>query len=122
MIPFTRDDGGREAAGYDLVNTFGAKERATKRRRGRKSSARTGIFGPTMRRIMAQLGWTWTPTMSIGSGCTVHLRASELPPGRIIVALSRHYAAVVDGVLHDTYDCSRDGTRCVYGFWSQRAP
>jgi len=24
---------------------------------------------------------------------------------------------VIDGVLHDTHDCSRDGTRCVYGYW-----
>ena len=22
-----------------------------------------------------------------------------------------------DGVVHDTYDPSRDGTRCVYGYW-----
>jgi hypothetical protein len=25
--------------------------------------------------------------------------------------------AVVDGVVRDTHDSSRDGTRCVYGFW-----
>lgn len=27
-------------------------------------------------------------------------------------------AAVVDGVLHDTFDCSRGGTRCVYGYYA----
>lgn len=37
--------------------------------------------------------------------------------GRIIVRLSRHISAVIDGVIHDTYDPSRDGTRCVYGYW-----
>jgi len=26
-------------------------------------------------------------------------------------------AAVIDGVLHDAYDCSREGTRCVYGYY-----
>jgi hypothetical protein len=57
--------------------------------------------------------------MQIGSGCQVHLAADELPPGRIIVRLSKHYAAVVDGVLHDTHDCSRDGTRCVYGYFKE---
>ena len=52
------------------------------------------------------------PTMQIGSGCHVHLRADELPAkGKLIVALSKHYAAVVDGVLHDKYDCTRNGTR-----------
>jgi hypothetical protein len=55
--------------------------------------------------------------MMIGTGCTVHLRSDELPGGRLIVALSRHWCAVIDGVIHDLYDCSRGGTRCVYGYW-----
>jgi len=37
--------------------------------------------------------------MSIGSGCRVHLRADDLPPGRLIVKISRHYTAVIDGVI-----------------------
>ena len=45
--------------------------------------------------------------MQIGSGCTVHVGAEELPPGRLVLKLSRHMAAVIDGVLRDTYDCSR---------------
>jgi len=47
--------------------------------------------------------------MRIGSGCKVHLRADELPPGRLIVKVSRHLVAVIDSAIHDTYDCSRDG-------------
>jgi hypothetical protein len=31
--------------------------------------------------------------------------------------VSRHAVAVIDGVIHDTYDCSRGGKRCVYGYW-----
>ena len=103
---------------YDLVNAAGAKERRSKRR-ARKSSARRGIYGPTMRRLMASLGWLWTPTMGIGTGCKVHLRADELPGGRLIASLSRHCAAVIDGIIHDLHDCSREGTRCVYGYWTQ---
>lgn len=107
-------------AAYNLITKFAERERpGAKRRRGRRSSARTGVFGATMRRVMAHLGWTWTPTMHIGQGCKVHLRAAELPEGRIIVSLSKHYAAVIDRVLHDTHDCSRAGTRCVYGYWSE---
>ena len=45
------------------------------------------------------------------------MRKDELPEGRIICNLSRHYAAVIDGVLHDTYDSTRNGNRCVYGYW-----
>lgn len=102
---------------YDAVNAAGKQERRSKRRRG-KGSARTGIHIPTIRRVLAGWGWTWIPTMRIGSGCTVHLRADELPTGRLIVSVSRHLVAVIDGVIHDTHDPSRGGTRCVYGYWT----
>jgi hypothetical protein len=86
----------------------------------RHASPRDGVSRKIYDAWLERRGWTWTPTMHIGSGCTMHLRADELPSGRIIVRLSKHLAAVIDGVLHDTHDCSRDGTRCVYGHWTQR--
>jgi hypothetical protein len=69
---------------------------------------------------LEQKGWTWTPTMKVGQGCNVHLAEDELPLGRLIVRVSRHLVAVIDGVIHDTHDCSRDGTRCVYGYFEAR--
>jgi hypothetical protein len=69
------------------------------------------------REYLAGLGWQWFPTMAIGSGCKVHLRADELPGGRIIARVTGHLVAVIDGVIRDTADCSRGGTRCVYGYW-----
>jgi len=48
----------------------------------------------------------------------VHLCDEELPSGNLVLRLSRHYCAMRDGVVHDTYDPSRDGTRAVYGYWS----
>lgn len=100
---------------YDLINEFAKKER-----REKKSSARTGVYKGTIRKLMKHYGWVWTPTMFVGQGCKVHMREDELPKGRIVVDLSRHSAAVIDGVLHDTYDCTRDGTRCVYGYYSKQ--
>ena len=47
--------------------------------------------------------------MKVGQGCKVHLREDELPSGRIIVSVSKHLTAVIDGGCHDTYDPSRDG-------------
>src|SRR5262245_35886428 len=141
-MKFYYNDGGRKAAGYQgatgdcvtraiaiamemsyveaykLVNQFGAAERKSKRRRG-KSNARTGVFKPTTRRILESLGWTWTATMMIGQGCKVHLRAAELPSGILIVSVSRHLTTVKNGVIHDTHDPSRNGTRCVYGYWQK---
>ena len=90
---------------------------------GRKTvgilSASHGIFTSSVlfKRYMVNLGFSWTPTMGIGTGCRVHLRTDELPEGRLVVSLSRHLSAVIDRVVHDTHDPSRGGTRCVYGYW-----
>lgn len=139
------DDGGRSAAGfkghtgdcvtraiaiatelpyrsvYDALNA-GIKANPKRSRTGvRPSSARTGVFRKHSQAFLEELGWVWTPTMWVGSGCQVHLRADELPSGRIICKVTKHSVAVIDGVIHDTHDCSRDGTRCVYGYYSKEA-
>jgi hypothetical protein len=111
------------ASGQDYQQVFDglrlAVERERPRRGGKRSTVSNGVKGPTLRRYMASLGWEWTPTMQIGSGCKVHLRADELPSGRLVVQVSGHVCAVIDGVVHDTHDPSRGGTRCVYGYWQQ---
>ena len=140
---FVYNDGGREAAGYkgsagdcvcravaiaarlpyqevyDRLAEGNASQRKSKRTGKQPRSARNGIY--TTRKwckdYMRELGFVWTPTMQIGSGCQVHLKADELPSGRLVRNVSRHSVAVIDGVINDTYDCSREGTRCVYGYW-----
>lgn len=103
---------------YDALNSLGRLER-TGRCKQKKSNSRTGVYKQSYPRYMKSLGWQWTPTMTIGSGCKIHLKASELPTGRLLVKVSRHLTAVIDGVIHDTHDCSRHGTRCVYGYFSR---
>ena len=103
---------------YDGLNVAAMCERTGKRKRG-KSNARTGVYKQTIRKYLIALGMKWTPTMFIGSGCKIHLKDGELPMGRLLVNLSKHYTAVIDGVIHDTFDCSRGGTRCVYGYYSK---
>jgi hypothetical protein len=100
---------------YDYVNQYVGFERKSKK--DPKSSSRTGIRNSTTKKIMQDLGFEWIPTMTIGSGCKVHLKADELPSGRIIANVSKHVVAVIDGVIHDTHDPSRNETRCVYGYW-----
>ena len=139
-LNFQYNDGGRAAAGIKgqggdcvvrafaiatglpykamsgLVKSFCKTEKPNKRRR-KKSSARTGVHTPTIRTVAEALGFEWTPTMGVGSGCRVHMRQGEIPDGRIIVKMTHHLSAVIDGTIHDTYDPSRDGTRCVYGYY-----
>lgn len=133
---------------HDLACGTGA-QRATKRKAKRPRSARNGISTKRkwFRDYMKELGFRWVPTMQIGSGCKVHLADGELPMGRLVVSLSRHYTAVIDGIIHDTFDPQRDksysfetdhgqelkanqgrnqngvwteiGGRCVYGYWTR---
>ena len=147
-MQYIYNDGGRKAAGYkgeaddclvravtiaaelpyaEVYKALNESAQAEKYRRGKVglhyalglgSSARTGVLKDTANQFLRSLGWIWHPTMLIGQGCKVHLRYGELPPGRLIVKVSKHFVAVLDGVIHDTHDCSRDGTRCVYGYWT----
>jgi hypothetical protein len=104
---------------YDMVNDLVKSGKGFKQRKtGKVSDARTGVWQKDVNKIMLSLGWKWTPTMLIGQGCKVHLKADELPSGRILCNVSRHYTAVIDGVVNDIYDCSRDDKRCVYGYYS----
>jgi hypothetical protein len=57
--------------------------------------------------------------MFVGQGCKVHLKKEELPMGTLIVSCSKHLTVVIDGALNDIFDCSRNGTRCVYGYWTK---
>lgn len=142
MQTFVKHDGGRAESGYkgsagDCVCraiaiatnksyleiyqrlSEGNKTQRTSKNCRKKTSAREGVFTSRQwfKDYMVELGFRWVPTMKIGSGCKVHLRADELPKGRLVVSVSKHYVAVIDGVIHDTHDCSRNGTRCVYGYW-----
>lgn len=148
-MKFVENDGGRAAAGYKgkagdcvaravaiasgkpyaevyvaLADGMGSQ---------RKSKGRTARNGVSTRRkwfkdYMASLGFKWVPCMFVGQGCKVHLSDGELPMGRLVVAVSKHYTAVIDGVIHDTYNPQRTtmwsdengyrkAERCVYGYW-----
>lgn len=136
---FVQADGGRKSAGYkgrtgdcvtraiaiatgkpyqEVYDALTAGIKAQRGSKGKGRTARTGVPKPVYRRYMDALGYAWTPTMTIGSGCRVHLRDGELPLGRLVVVTSGHLVAVIDGVIFDTHDCSRGGTRCVYGYYT----
>jgi hypothetical protein len=139
-LPWIYNDGGRSLAGfkgkandcvcralsivtkqpykevYDKINHQALE--LHKKYGGDLSTARTGIQSNLTRKLMEDFGLKWNPTMLIGSGCTVHLRIGDLPyHGRLICSVTRHVTAVIDGWIHDNHDPSRNGTRCVYGYW-----
>ena len=143
------DDGGRAAAGYkgyagdcvirsiaivtklpyqqiynDLFKAnkefrTNSKTKLARSLKQKNDTPRTGTHRVVLKKYLKKLGWIWSPTMFVGQGCKVHLKKNELPGGTLIISCSKHVTVVKDGVLHDTYDCTRNGTRCVYGYWSK---
>ena len=91
--------------------------RVAKRISEKGSTPRNGNHRDVFHDYILSLGFKWIPTMIVGKGCQVHLRADELPVGRLIVKVSKHLTAVIDGVIQDTHNPSRQGTRCVYGYY-----
>lgn len=146
-LGFQFNDGGREVAGFKggagdcvvraiaiaaelpymqvyedlrIANATYAEQRNDKlaRRLAEKgSSPRNGNHRNVFHDYILGHGFKWVPTMKIGAGCQVHLVASELPEGRLIVKVSKHLSAVIEGVIQDTHNPSRGGSRCVYGYY-----
>lgn len=134
LMNFQHNDGGRSVAGYqgktgDCVTrsiaiatgipyqtVYDALFQAGNR------SPRNGVHKNVWKKYLKDLGWTYVPKMFVGQGCKTHLRTEELPSGRLIVQCSKHLTAVIDGVINDTYDPSRNGTRCVYGYFVKWKP
>lgn len=143
-LPWTFDDGGREDAGFtgqtgdcvtraiaiatglpyrEVYDDLFDRQREViarkhKRNRGMNPSPRTGVLRKAYEPFLLDLGWVWEPKMQVGVGTTNHLAVGEVPmEGPVVVSLSRHIAAVVDGVVRDTHDPTRGGTRCVYGWY-----
>tara|TARA_B110000438_G_scaffold128412_1_gene124695 strand:+ start:59 stop:544 length:486 start_codon:yes stop_codon:yes gene_type:complete len=148
-LKFKVNDGGRAAAGYkgqtgdcvvrsiaivtgmtyqkvynDLYNAnkvfrSTSKTKLARSLKQKNDSPRSGTHRVVLKNYLSQLGFQWTPTMFVGQGCKVHLKKEELPSGTLLVSCSKHITCIKDGVLHDTHDCSRNGTRCVYGYWTK---
>ena len=124
---------------------------ARKRGGGVRSNYKDPMWGfenKLYKRVLDELGWTWTPAMSVGSGMKMHLSHDEIPTkGRLILRLSKYYVACIDRVIHDIPLCeyrhmalgsgvewkcecvatstacrilTRDGKRGVYGYWEDQ--
>lgn len=116
---------------YDRLKEM-AKRESTKNHRGNKrSSVRDGVFKETWKRYLKEIGWVHHSTCEVGSHKEkVKLVPGSLPSGNLIVQISRHLTCLKDGVIYDTYDCSKkdyydefgnlvtNTERCVYGYWT----
>jgi len=103
---------------FELGRNWGTKKTAKTLKIRENASPRNGVNKKVLKHYIENvLGFNWVSCSGIGKGISVHVKENELPKGNIILKLSKHLTCVKDGVLYDTYDCSRKGTRGVYGYW-----
>jgi len=150
-LGFQFNDGGREAAGFkggvgdcvvrsiaiatqlpymqvyedlraaNMAYANQRKDKLARRLNAQGASPRNGNHRNVFHDYILGQGFDWVPTMKIGAGCEVHLLANELPSGKLIVRVSKHLTAVINGVIQDTHNPSRGGSRCVYGYYIKRS-
>ncbi len=126
------NDGGRAAASYKgSAGDCGARSMAialdldykavyielanANRDRGYAKSARNGLYKDVFNDVLKQHGWIWHAAPKFNGR---KAKCSDMPKGRVIARQASHYVAVVDGVPHDTWDCSH---KMVYGYWAKEA-
>ena len=130
-LEWNYNDGGREDAGYNvkaddcvtralaIASEISYKEAYKTAWNWIGRSPRNGFPKKEVRKFLEAQGFKWKPLMRIGSGCTNNVSLEGIPSvkGTFILKLSSHLTTVIDGVINDTYDPSRGGTRCIYGYY-----
>lgn len=130
-MTFKQNDGGRQAAGFKgTAGDCGARAMAialgldyklvykelaqANADNGRAKSARDGIYKDIYADVLKRYGWVWVSAPKlIGRKA----RYSDLPTtGNLIMRMAGHYAALVDGVLNDSWDSRH---KMVYGYWQK---
>lgn len=129
MQTFVQTDGGRSqyfkgAAGdcapramaialqLDYKQCYNELAEAHRARTGKKT-ARNGIYKDDFGAVLKRHGWVWHPAPKLVGR---KARYSDLPQGRVIARMARHFTAVIDGVVHDVWDCRE---KMVYGYWME---
>jgi len=98
----------------DYKDCYNELAKAHRARTGKKT-ARDGIYKEDFNEVMKRHGWVWHSAPKFDGR---KARATDMPAGRVIVQMARHYAAVVDGVVNDSWDSSE---KMVYGYWAKAA-
>ena len=86
---------------------------------------RNGVFttNKAFKDWMVANGFVWTPCSGIGVKASVHFIEGELPKGRLVCSVAKHYVAVVDDKVYDTWDSrynSFNEVRRIYGYWEYK--
>lgn len=127
---FKYADGGRLAAGFkgdsgdcglrSICNALDLDYSTTRKEfmALKGGSVFKGVYKSEMDRFLAEKGWSWKVTCSPQIKSRTKLNADDLPAtGTYILRLSKHFTCLRDGIILDTHNPDRDGSRMVYGYW-----
>ena len=103
------------ATGRDYMEVYQSMKKAI-------GSPRNGVFTSKkpFKDWMKANGFEWHPCSGIGWKTSVHFIKGELPKGKMVCSVAKHYVAVVDDVVYDTWDSrynSFNELRRIYGYW-----
>lgn len=72
-----------------------------------------GIYKEDYNACLEFLGYKWVAAPKFEGR---KARAHDLPPGKHIASMAKHYCCVIDGDVYDTWDSS---DKMVYGYWTK---
>jgi len=103
------------ALDIDYKQAYDELAKANAKGRGGNKSARNGIFKEDFDAVLKSHGWLWVSAPKFDGR---KARYNDMPEGRVIVRMARHFAAVINGELNDSWDSSH---KMVYGYWIKAA-
>ena len=131
MANFTYTDGGRAEAGYKgTANDCATRalsiaedihyqviyqdvNRFLKTTFFENLTARQGLPEEIVKRYYGKMGWRY---IQVSEGYVTH---DKLPGGKVILNLEDHVSTVIDGVIHDDHDWTKENYK-VLGYWRKR--
>ena len=95
----------------DYKQVYNELSQANAEVKGGKKSARNGIFKEDFDTVLKSHGWIWVSAPKL-NGRKAYV--GDMPSGRVIARMAKHFVAVIDGVAHDTWDSTH---KMIYGYW-----
>jgi len=95
----------------DYKDAYNELAKANAKGRGGQKSARNGIYKEDFNRVLEAHGWVWVAAPKF-EGRKAYVQ--DMPSGRVIARMARHFVAVIDGVANDTFNST---SKMIYGYW-----
>ena len=81
---------------------------------GGKRSARNGVYKWVYEEVLQDIGWVWCKAPKFEGRKAYHY---DMPEEAVIGRMAGHYCAIINGVVHDSWDSTR---KMIYGYWKKK--